>query len=188
MERTFKIHWKKIAKNIGLLYKAKPFLDKDSPLSLCFSYIHSYINYVNLAWASTRKTNLKKIHSQQKHALRTRNMPYNRDRYYHTRELFSSFNVSNVYKLNLLNTSIFMHKKKNRTGPAAFHTTFKMSSHSYSIRFLRVNYSKTKTRLCKSRSRISIPGPWNIFVANTEKELESRSLFKSKAKTKLLDF
>ena len=83
-----------------------------------------------------------------------------------------------------------MHKMKNRTGPAVFHTTFKMSSHSYSIRFLRVNYSKTKTRLCKSRSRISIRGPtvWNSFVANTEKELESRSLFKSKAKTKLLDF
>ena len=27
-----------------------------------------------------------------------------------------------------------------------------------------------------------------IFVANTEKELESSSLFKSKGKTKLLDF
>ena len=45
--------------------KTKLFLDKDSLLSLYFSYIHSYINYANLAWASTHKTNLKKIHSQQ---------------------------------------------------------------------------------------------------------------------------
>ena len=37
----------KIAKSIGLMYKAKPFLD--CLLSLYFSYIHSYINYVNLA-------------------------------------------------------------------------------------------------------------------------------------------
>ena len=32
----------KIAKSIGLIYKAKSFLDKGSLLSLYFSYIHSY--------------------------------------------------------------------------------------------------------------------------------------------------
>ena len=101
----------KIAKSIELMYKAKPFLDKDSLLSLYFSYIHSYINYANLAWVSTYKTNSKKIHSQQKHALR---MVYNKDRYYHTKELFRFCNTLNVYKLNLLNTSIFMHKNCNR--------------------------------------------------------------------------
>ena len=39
----------KIAKNIGLMYMAKPFLDKESLLALCYSYIHSYLNYANLA-------------------------------------------------------------------------------------------------------------------------------------------
>ena len=34
----------KIAKSIGLIYRVKPFLDKDSLLSMHFSYIHSYIN------------------------------------------------------------------------------------------------------------------------------------------------
>ena len=84
-----------------------------------------------------------------------------------------------------------MHKIKNRTGLAAFYRTFKMPSYSYSTRFSSVYYSKLKTRPRKSRSRISIRGPtiWNSFVANTEKELESRSLFKSKVKkTKILDF
>ena len=100
----------KIAKSIELMYKAKPFLDKDSLLSLYFSYIHSYINYTNLAWVSTYKTNSKK-----KHALR---IVYNKDRYYHTKELSRSCNTLNVYKLNLLNTSIFMHKNCN--GPRSF--------------------------------------------------------------------
>ena len=59
------LSWKEHLKNnIGLMYKAKPFLDKDSLLSLYFSYIHSYIKYANLVWASTHKTNLNKIHSQ----------------------------------------------------------------------------------------------------------------------------
>ena len=63
-----------------------------------------------------------------------------------------------------------------------------MPSHSYPTRFLSVNYSKPKTRLRRSRFPIRGPVIWNNFVANTEKELESSSLFKSKAKTKLLDF
>ena len=96
----FKYTEKKIAKSIGLMYKAKPFLDKDSLLSLYFSYIHSYIDYANLAWAITHKTDLKKIHSQQKLAFR---IVYNEDRYYYTKELFRSCNILNVYKLNLLN-------------------------------------------------------------------------------------
>ena len=75
-----------------------------------------------------------------------------------------------------------MHKMKTGTGPAAFHTTFKVPSHSYPTRFSSVNYSKLKTRLRESRFRISIRSSpiWNNFVAKTEKELESSSLFKSK--------
>ena len=60
----------KIAKNIGLMYRAKPFLDKESLSALYYSYIHSYLNYANLAWGSTYLTNLKKLRSQQKHAIR----------------------------------------------------------------------------------------------------------------------
>ena len=81
-----------------------------------------------------------------------------------------------------------MQKIKTGTGPAAFHATFKMPSHSYPTRFSSVNYSKPKTRLRKSRFRIYIRGPAisNNFVGNTEKELKSSSLFKLKVKTKLL--
>ena len=48
-----------------------------------------------------------------------------------------------------------MHKKKPETGPAAFHTTFEILSHSYPTHFSSVNYSKQKTRLCKSSYWIS---------------------------------
>ena len=114
----------------------------------------------------------------------------NKDRYCHAKELLSSCNVLNVYQLNLRNTSIFMHKIKAGIYPAAFHATFKMPSHSYPTRFSSVNYSKSKTRIHRSRFLISIRDPaiWNDFAANTEKELESSSLFKSKVKIILLDF
>ena len=41
----------------------------------------------------------------------------NKNRFYHSKELFESCQILNVYKLNLLNTAVFMHKIKNRTVP-----------------------------------------------------------------------
>ena len=102
----------KVAKIIGLIYKAKPYLNKDSLLALYFSYIHSYINYANLVWGSTNRTYLRKINSQQKHALR---LIHNKNKFYHSKELFEPCEILNAYKLNLLNTAVFMHKIKNRT-------------------------------------------------------------------------
>ena len=37
-----------LAKDIGLMYRAKLFLDKKSLLAIYYSYIHSYLNYANL--------------------------------------------------------------------------------------------------------------------------------------------
>ena len=72
----------KFAKKIDLLYRAKLFLDKNPLLTLFYSYIHTYSNHANLSWGSTNRTNLKKLLSQQKHAVqiinnRTR-LPYQR--------------------------------------------------------------------------------------------------------------
>ena len=69
-EKYIKYIESKITKNIGLLYRPKPFIDKHSLLSLYYSYIHPCINYRNIPWGSKNRTNLKKIYSQQKHATR----------------------------------------------------------------------------------------------------------------------
>ena len=44
---------KELSKNIGLLYRAKPYLDKNTMTSLYFSFFHNYLNYGNIPWAST---------------------------------------------------------------------------------------------------------------------------------------
>ena len=101
-----------IPKNIALINKAQPYLIKDSLLAIYFSYIHSYINYANLEWGRTRRTYFQKISSQQKHTLR---LIHNRKRFHHSKEIFESCEILNLYKLDLLNTAAFMHKIKNRT-------------------------------------------------------------------------
>ena len=51
---------KKLSKNIGLLGKSKQLLDNESLKSIYFPYIHSYLNYANITWASNNPTKLKK--------------------------------------------------------------------------------------------------------------------------------
>ena len=51
----------KLSKNIGLLYRAKPYLDKNTMTTLYFSFFHSYLNYGNIK--------LRKIASQQRQAV-----------------------------------------------------------------------------------------------------------------------
>ena len=45
----------KIDKNIGLIFRAKNVLNKNSLIKLYYSFIHSYLNYTNMAWSSTHK-------------------------------------------------------------------------------------------------------------------------------------
>ena len=51
----------KIAKNIWLIYKAKPYLNKDSLLALYFSYIHSYIKSTFLHGSHERRNELMPV-------------------------------------------------------------------------------------------------------------------------------
>ena len=71
----------KLAKNIGLLYLAKLLLQVKYLKSIYFAYIHSYLNYVNIAWGSTYKTKLKTIYFHQKHAVR---IVFNEDKLTHS--------------------------------------------------------------------------------------------------------
>ena len=49
----------KIEKNLGLLYKDRPLLGRNALPAFYHSYIQTYINYANIAWDSTYRTNLK---------------------------------------------------------------------------------------------------------------------------------
>ena len=51
----------KLVKNIGLLNRASYSLNEHSLKTIYFSYIHSYLNYANIAWASAYATKLNKI-------------------------------------------------------------------------------------------------------------------------------
>ena len=51
----------KVSKNIGILHKAKNIFSKGGLKTLYFSFVHSYLNYGNIAWGNTTQTKLKKL-------------------------------------------------------------------------------------------------------------------------------
>ena len=136
----------KIAKNLRLLYKARPFLERNALLALYYSYIQTYINYANIAWGSTCRTNLKKINSQQKHAIR---IIFNKSKFAHTRKIFKEQKILNIYQLNILSNIIFMHGVENKIAPSIFLAKLCKPSHPYRTNFSAHNFLVPTLKLKK---------------------------------------
>ena len=60
----------KFSKNLGLLHKAKQFLNAKAIKSVYFSFIHSYLTYGNAVWCSTFMNKTKKLFNKQKQAIK----------------------------------------------------------------------------------------------------------------------
>ena len=127
---------------------------------LYYSFIHTYINYGNIAWGSTNRANLKKINSLQKHGIR---IIHCKDRFAHARALFWESKILNVFQLSVLNKFVFMHKFKYQTVPNIFQKKFSKPTHKYPTNFSISNYIIPPFKLSKPKYRISSKGPtlWN---------------------------
>ena len=120
----------KLSKNLGLLHKPKNYLNKKSMVSLYYSFIHSYLNYGNIAWCSTSMTKLKKLLSKQKQALRTILIPTSQSES-RSKQIMRELCVLNIYQLNMYNVLNLMFKVKNGLIPDSFQNKFNVISHDY---------------------------------------------------------
>ena len=154
----------KISKSIGILYKSRDVLSKQCLKQLYFSFIHSYVNYANIAWASTSKSKRERLYRCQKHAAP---VIYHKDRYTHASPLSNDMKVFNVFKLNIFNIFLcFMYKCKQNLNPPVFRNIF--TNRTKTKYALRNKYS-IQEPLCRtnfSQYCISYRGPylWNKIV------------------------
>ena len=152
----------KIAKNLGLLYQGKHYLDDSFLKQIHFAYIHTYLNYASIAWASTHKTKLKKVQSKQKHVLR---IIFNQSKSSPSEPLFLSLNVLNVYQL------------------------FDVPRHVHPTNFSLINFSVPQKFLKTTWLAILARGPllWNNCLSKEEKKINNFLLFRKWAKEKILE-
>ena len=103
LKKTYTLIENKVSKNVVVLYKTSKLINSKYLRSIYFSYIHSYINYANIAWVSTNKAKLKK----QKQAAR---ILFNQGRFTHARPILKTLNALNLYQINLLQVLLFMNR------------------------------------------------------------------------------
>ena len=158
----------KVSKNVGILYKASKLINSKCLRSIYFCFIHSYINFANIAWASTNKTNLKKLFGKQKQAAP---IIFNQDRFTHARPLLKTLNALNVYQINLLQVLLFMHKIKTNSSPRIFLHQFQTINQKYATRYSRNNFKEPKRETNYAKYCIHARGLviWNRFLNETEK-------------------
>ena len=95
------------------------------------SILKTYLNYVNLSWGSTNRTNVKTLVSQQKHSVRVIN---NRTRFNHTNKFFTSQKILKIYKLNMSSVAVFMYQFRNKTASLTFSGRFEKLYHGFSTK------------------------------------------------------
>ena len=170
----------KISKNLGILYKARLVLNEKCTKQLYFSFIHSYLNYANIAWGSTSKTNLKVLFRRQKHASR---IIYFKDKLTHARPLMKSLNALNIFQLNIYQILLFMHKVKNNNIISLFKNSFSKTWNKYNTKATNTTFSKPFSKTKRGQYNITFRGPqlWNALVPKILHDM-SFDIFKLKIK------
>ena len=149
----------KLSKNLGLLHKAKNYLNKKSMVSLYYSFIHSYLNYGNITWCSTSMTKLKKLLSKRKQAFQTIPIPTSQSE--SRKQIMKELCILNTYQLNIYNVLRLMLKVKNGLIPDVFQKKFSMISNDYftknsmcTFKEPRFNLKVTKFAISSRRPRL----------------------------------
>lgn len=178
----------KISKNIGLLYKARPFVKTDCMKQLYFSFVHGYLTYANIAWASTHKTKLKPLYRRQKHAAR---VIFNKDRFTHAQPLLQEMKALNIFQLNIFQNILFMFKYRLTLLPSFFSNDFfQINENIYGTR-AHGKYSLPLRKTKRTQFSICYRGPYLfneiVYKQNSLQTIENINLLKGKLKDHILD-
>ena len=137
----------------------------------------------NLACSSTYCTNVKKPHSQQKHAIR---IVHNEAKFERTKGLFLYQQIHWIY-INLINLGLLYLCIKFIQNHLLLLSLDISRGFSISIRWSTPKFLKPKLKLTKTKYRISIRVPtiWNDFFGDCLKYIENtlKLLFSKQCKT-----
>ena len=100
----------KICKSIGILSRNRCILRKCLWKQYYFYFINCYLNYANIAWASTSKSKIQAFYHHQKHAARIINF---KDKFTSAKPLLEQINAMTVYEMNIFQTLCFIYLCKN---------------------------------------------------------------------------
>ena len=136
----------KLSKAIGILSRARQFLNSTTLRQLYFSFAYPYLNYCSIIWGNAAKCTLWPIFKIQKHAIRIIANLRGRDS---TKMAFQKLKLLRLPDIYKFSTILFIYKYKNGLLPPIFDNFYVENSqfHSYQTRAaaqLRIPLTRTK--------------------------------------------
>ena len=111
----------KVSKSIGIIFRSSFYYSTPSLRMLYNAMILPYLNYCNLVWGSTYKTNLQRIVVLQKRLIRIVNKSYYNA---HSEPIFKKLNLLKFQDIHLMHLGQFMFSFKNAILPRKFENKF----------------------------------------------------------------
>ena len=149
------------------------------------AFVHPYLSYSNIIWASTSKSKLSFIHSLQKRAVRIVSYA---DRKQHSRPLMLNLGILNVYEINIHQIASFMYKVHKKIVPDCLQQHFSPIDHAYPTRHSVASFYENKNCTFLSKFGITYRGPliWNTLIKSIPNTECSFLTFKNYTKKYLL--
>ena len=140
----------KLSKNIGLLYKIRPFVNMKLMKTLYYSLIYSHLNYAIEVWGSADNIHMNRILILQKKFVRLITFSDKRQCDYSflpSNPLFYTLKFHKIHDIFKINISKFIFKCLNKSTPMNFHSWYRLTSqiHNYNTRSKFVNIQNEVT-------------------------------------------
>ena len=119
----------KVSKSIGIIFRSSFYLSTPSLRMLYNAMILPYLNYCNLVWGSTYKTNLQRIVVLQKRVIRIVNKSYYNA---HSEPIFKKLNLLKFQDIHFMHLGQFMFSFKNAILPRKFENKFAINNQIHS--------------------------------------------------------
>ena len=176
----------KIAKGIGVITKARKLLDKDTLITLYYTFIYPYLCYCNHVWGNTYVIYLEKLYLMQKNIVRIMHGVKPRT---HNKPLFEGAKILNIFQINeyLIGKFMFSVYKLNTLDIFTSMFAYNSSIHDHDTRqadhfhvpIIKKEFSKSN--ICYRGTVI-----WNYVMKCNVKTTESDYVFCRDFKKKLL--
>ena len=176
----------KISKAIGLICKARKYVNKACLVTLYYSFLYPYLNYCIEVWGSAAQYRLQPLVLLHKRVIRILTSAGYRD---HTAPLFKQLKIMTIYELYLFRTGLFMFKIYNKKVPTVCCEMFTTNEiyHSYNTRRRNYLHVPLAGSVCYSNTvRIKGVDIWNRILTLIDVDC-SICVFKHKLKRVLTE-
>jgi exonuclease III len=174
----------KLSRNVGVLYKLKSVIDKNTLLTLYYALIQPHLMYCVIVWGGSSQTALDKLTKLQKRAVR---IVSGSSYLSHTNPLFRQLNLLNLSDLYKKEIITFMYRCKNNLLPPCCHNLIKPAKPPlYGLRSHN-DFEHLYCRTAMRQASIAVQGPilWNVIPASM-KLAATLSIFKQQLSIYLL--